>query len=76
MTAQDVTGYFVKGEQRTSRSSHYFHVFNPSTGDVIARVPDCTEDEVRPLFAYKCSAAGPISQVMQRVQIIFTSSAN
>ena len=51
MTAQEATKatklrYFVGGEPRHSESSEYFDIWDPSTGEVIAQAPDCTEKEV------------------------------
>ena len=48
MTAQEVkqVRYFVHGEPRVSESQDFFDIYDASTGEVIAQVPDCTEKEV------------------------------
>ena len=48
MIAQDVRKlkFFVHGEGRISDSPNFFNIFDPSTGQVIAQVADCTDQEV------------------------------
>ena len=38
--------YFAGGKWITSQTEKYMDVYNPSTGEVIAKAPCCTQDEV------------------------------
>lgn len=69
--------YCANGEWRLSKSDHYMDCYNPSTGEVIARAPQCTKDEVeytiqKAVEAYPAWAATPISK---RVQVLFKMKA-
>ncbi|QOV18378.1 CoA-acylating methylmalonate-semialdehyde dehydrogenase [Blautia liquoris] len=46
MTAMKKTGYCVYGEWRESKSDQYVDITDSSTGEVIARTPRCTAEEV------------------------------
>ena len=75
MIAQEATrlSYFVNGEARKSRSSRYFDIFNPSTGEIIAQVPDCTDDEVDSAVQAAQQAFRPWADTpaMKRVQVLY-----
>jgi len=64
---------FVGGEWLESKTTKYMDVYNPSTGEVLAKAPCCTEDEVN--FAIKsASDAFPKwsqTPVMKRVQVLY-----
>ena len=75
MIAQDVRKlkFFVHGEARASESSEYFNIWDPSTGQVIAQVPDCTEQEVN-LAVQSAREAFPAWAEMsplKRVQVLY-----
>jgi len=38
--------FFANGQWQESKTSKYMDVLNPSTGEVIAKTPCCTEEEV------------------------------
>lgn len=64
---------FIGGRFVESNTQNYTNAFNPSTGEVIARVPDCTHDEVESAVqsakeAYPAWAATP---VQKRVQVLY-----
>lgn len=65
--------FFVGGEWLESKTTKYMDVYNPSTGEVLAKAPCCTEDEVN--FAIKsASDAFPKwsqTPVMKRVQVLY-----
>ena len=65
--------FFVGGEWMESKTTKYMDVYNPSTGEVLAKAPCCTEDEVN--FAIKsASDAFPKwsqTPVMKRVQVLY-----
>ncbi len=65
--------YFIDGKMVKSITSEYLDAFNPSTGEVIAKVPCCTSDEVMAAIAsaknaYPSWAATP---VMKRVKVLY-----
>jgi len=65
--------YCVGGEWLESRTQKYMDCYNPSTGEVIAKAPQCTSDEVEAAIqaaqdAYPAWAETPVNS---RVQILF-----
>jgi len=65
--------YCVNGEWRESKTDKYMDCFNPSTGEVIAKAPCCTKDEVESAIA-AASAAYPDwsnTPVSKRVQVLY-----
>jgi malonate-semialdehyde dehydrogenase (acetylating)/methylmalonate-semialdehyde dehydrogenase len=75
MIATDIKtlGYFANGEARQSASGAYFDIFDPSTGNIIARAPRCTADEVHRAIqaardAFPAWAATP---AIKRVQVLY-----
>ena len=44
-------GYYVNGSFKESKTDKYTDAYNPSTGEVIAKVPCCTPDEVEEAIA-------------------------
>jgi malonate-semialdehyde dehydrogenase (acetylating)/methylmalonate-semialdehyde dehydrogenase len=75
MIAQEIgtLRYFVNGAARESKSTEHFDVFNPSTGEVIAQVPDCTQEEVDFAVASARKAFRPWADTpaMKRVQVLY-----
>jgi malonate-semialdehyde dehydrogenase (acetylating)/methylmalonate-semialdehyde dehydrogenase len=66
-------GYYVNGQMKESRTEKYNDAYDPSTGEVIAKVPCCTPDEVEEAIA-AAKAAYPgwsSTPVMKRVQILY-----
>ncbi len=65
--------YFVDGQWLESKTEKYMDVFNPSTGEVIAQAPCCTQEEVESAIA-AAKAAFPAwsnTPVMKRVQVLY-----
>ena len=64
---------FLNGGPRLSDSRDYFDIFDPSTGQVIAQAPDCTEAEVNAAVesAREAFPAWAEMPAMKRVQILF-----
>lgn len=65
--------YYVNGEARQSQSGQFFDIYDPSTGQVIARTPRCTTEEVNQAIqaardAYPAWAATP---AIKRSQVLF-----
>jgi len=65
--------YLVGGRWLDSKTTHFMDVRNPSTGDVIARAPCCTEDEVKAAIAAarKAFPAWANTPAIKRAQIMF-----
>ncbi len=65
--------YCVNGEWKESKTEKYMDCYNPSTGDVIAKAPCCTKEEVESAIA-AASAAYPgwsNTPVSKRVQVLY-----
>ncbi|WP_110954719.1 CoA-acylating methylmalonate-semialdehyde dehydrogenase [Anaerosinus massiliensis] len=65
--------YYVNGEFKTSKTEVYSDAFDPSTGEIIAKVPRCTPSEVEEAIA-SAKAAYPgwsATPVLKRVQILY-----
>lgn len=65
--------YYVNGEFKTSKTEIYSDAFDPSTGEIIAKVPRCTPSEVEEAIA-SAKAAYPgwsATPVLKRVQILY-----
>lgn len=65
--------YYVNGEYRDSVSETYSEIMNPSTGEITAYAPCCTESEVEDAIkaakeAYKTWSKVP---VIKRVQVLY-----
>jgi acyl-CoA reductase-like NAD-dependent aldehyde dehydrogenase len=75
MVAQDVNrlGYLSGGRQQTSAAAAYFDVWNPSTGAVIAQVPDCPAEEVELAVESARKAFRPWADTppIKRVQVLY-----
>lgn len=66
-------GYYVNGVFKESASNKYTDAYNPSTGEIIAKVPCCTADEVDEAIA-AAKAAYPswsATPVKNRVEILY-----
>ena len=65
--------YYVNGKFKESGTDQYRDAFDPSTGEVIAKVPCCTREEVEEAVA-SAKAAFPgwsATPVIKRVQILY-----
>ena len=73
MSQSKVLPYFSGGKFHTSSSNVYTDCYNPSTGEVIARAPCCTKEEVLGAIG-AAKAAFPswsATPVMRRVQVLY-----
>lgn len=62
--------YYVNGEFKTSKTDKYTDAFNPSTGEIIAKVPCCTPEEIEEAIkaakaAYPQWSATPVRKRME-----------
>ncbi len=65
--------YFLDNKYVQSKTDSYYDVFNPSTGEQIAKMPRLTLEEVKEVIASSQRAYEPWSNtpVMKRVQILY-----
>lgn len=65
--------FYAGGQWLESKTAKYMDVFNPSTGEVLAKAPCCIEEEVN--FAIKTASEAFITwsqtPVMKRVQVLY-----
>ena len=52
--------YCVNGEWKESKTEKYMDCYNPSTGDVIAKAPCCTKEEVESAIQRALATDGPV----------------
>lgn len=66
-------GYYINGGYKESKTDKYTEAYDPSTGEVIAKVPRCTPDEVNEAVqAAKAAFPGWSSTpVIKRTQILY-----
>jgi malonate-semialdehyde dehydrogenase (acetylating)/methylmalonate-semialdehyde dehydrogenase len=64
---------FINGEFVTSKTETYTDAYNPSTGEVIAKVPCCTKEEVHEAIAAAKAAYPSWSEtpILKRTQILY-----
>jgi malonate-semialdehyde dehydrogenase (acetylating)/methylmalonate-semialdehyde dehydrogenase len=73
MSEPNVLKPFINGQLVVSKTQKYTDAYNPSTGEVIAKVPCCTKEEVEQAIA-AAKAAFPGwsgTPVSKRVQILY-----
>ena len=65
--------FFANGKFIESQTGKYSDCYNPSTGDVIAKVPCCTKGEVESAIAAAKAAfpAWAATPVLKRVQVLY-----
>ena len=65
--------YYANGQWLESKTQDYKNIYNPSTGEITAKAPSCTMDEVE--FAIKSAqnafASWSATPVMKRVQVLY-----
>lgn len=73
MSDVKILKYFSGGKWLESKSGKYMDVCNPSTGEVLAKTPCCTNDEVDGAIAAAKKAFASWSQVpvFKRVQVLY-----
>jgi malonate-semialdehyde dehydrogenase (acetylating)/methylmalonate-semialdehyde dehydrogenase len=69
----EIIKYFVGGEYRESKTTKFNDIYNPSTGEVVAKAPCCTKEEVEEAVAVAKKAYETWSQVpvIKRTQILY-----
>lgn len=73
MSEAKTLNYFINGRFEPSATEKYTYACNPSTGEITARVPCCTKDEVEAAIA-GAKAAFPgwaSTPVLKRVQVLY-----
>jgi malonate-semialdehyde dehydrogenase (acetylating)/methylmalonate-semialdehyde dehydrogenase len=66
-------GYFVNGKSEQSKTEKYYDISDPNTGEIFAKAPCCTKDEVNQAVesARKAFPGWSSIPVMKRVQIFY-----
>ncbi|HOV39457.1 MAG TPA: CoA-acylating methylmalonate-semialdehyde dehydrogenase [Spirochaetales bacterium] len=69
--------YWINGKWETSKTEKYMDCYNPSTGEVMARAPQCTAEEVEAAVASAAAAYPAWSNTPpnKRVQVLFRMKA-
>ncbi|GHT98089.1 methylmalonate semialdehyde dehydrogenase [acylating] 2 [Spirochaetia bacterium] len=74
MAEPKIVKLFINGQYVASKTTKFTDAYNPSTGEIIAKVPCCTKEEVEAAIA-SAKAAFPkwsATPVLKRVQILYT----
>jgi len=73
MSRVEILGYFVNGKSVQSTAEKYYDIMDPSVSQVIAKAPNCTQDEVDSAIeaAETAFPAWRDTPVMRRVQVLF-----
>ena len=79
-------GYCVNGEWKESKSEKYMDVTDSSTGEVIARVPCCTADEVEEYIGHVPGGVCPfgikdgikvyLDESLKRFETVYPAAGN
>lgn len=73
MNEPKILKYYSKGSWHESKTAKYMDVYDPSTGEVIAKAPCCTADEVNDavLSAKEAFVTWSKTPAMKRVQVLY-----
>jgi len=66
-------GYFINGKSEESKTEKFYEIYDPNTGEIIAKAPNCTKDEVNLAVeaANKAYPAWRDTPVKERVQVLY-----
>lgn len=66
-------GYFINGKSEQSKTEKYYDISDPNTGEIIAKAPCCTKEEVNLAVraANKAYPAWRDTPVKERVQVLY-----
>jgi malonate-semialdehyde dehydrogenase (acetylating)/methylmalonate-semialdehyde dehydrogenase len=66
-------GFFVDGKNRKSKTKEFYDIYDPNIGEVIAKAPRCTQDEVNMAVeaARKAYPGWRDIPVLKRVQVLY-----
>ncbi len=73
MSKVKTLGYFINGKSGTSKAKQFYEIPDPNTGEIIAKAPFCTKDEVNMAVeaAQNAFPGWKDTPVMERVQILY-----
>jgi len=73
VTEPNTLGFFISGRSELSTTEEYYDITDPNTGEVIAKSPCCTEDEVNRAVdaAQRAFPSWRDTPVMARVQVLY-----
>ena len=77
MSEPQKLNYYVNGQWRESKAEKWMECFNPSTGEVTALAPQCTQEEVDSAIKAASDAfpAWAATAVTKRAQVLFRMKA-
>ena len=69
----EVLKYYVNNKYVESKTDKYYEVYNPSTGELQAKCPRCTSDEVKDALeaAHKAYGVWSATPPIKRAQVLF-----
>ena len=73
MSEVKTLGFFVNGKSKKSKTKKFYDIMDPNTGEIIAKAPCCTKEEVNLAVeaAQKAFPAWRDTSVMNRVQVLY-----
>ncbi len=73
MSEVKTLGFFINGKMAKSKAKQFYEIPDPNNGEIIAKAPFCTKDEVNMAVeaAQNAFPAWRDTPVMERVQIMF-----
>ncbi len=73
MSEVKTLGFFINGKMAKSKAKQFYEIPDPNTGEIIAKAPFCTKDEVNMAVeaAQNAFPAWRDTPVMERVQIMY-----
>ena len=73
MSKVKTLGFFINGKSEKSTSKKYYEISDPNTGEIIAKAPFCTKDEVNRAVkaAHQAFPAWRDTPTLERVQVLY-----
>ena len=73
MSEVKTLGYFINGKKGKSKAKQFYEIPDPNTGEIIAKAPFCTKDEVNMAVeaAQNAFLGWKDTPVLERVQILY-----
>jgi len=73
MSEVKTLGYFINGKSEQSKTEKFYDISDPNTGEIFAKAPCCTKDEVNLAVeaAHKAFPGWRDTPVKERVQVLY-----
>jgi len=71
--SENILPFYIDGKPQKSKTNEYYDIMDPNLGEVIARAPRCTQDEVNDAVesAQRAFPDWRDTPVMKRVQVLY-----